>query len=174
MSLVGLVGQRFLPRGGFVATSLLGECRTPAALLVVVQVCKGGLTLLALQSHASKPGKEALVAKPQGDDSRGLLASGLLAGASGSSLLAGASGLLIEELLAAGGLLAGASGLLVKELLAADGLLAGASGVLVEELLAAGGLLSRRSNRVGHDGLEVGHDSGHRIVVGEGGQMSRR
>ncbi len=113
------------------------------------------------------------------------MAGGLLAGASGSSLLAGTSGLLVEELLAVGGLLAGASGLLVKELLAAGGLLvkellaaggplAGASGVLVEELLAAGGLLSRCSNCVGHDGLEVGHNSGHSIGEGGGGQMSRR
>jgi hypothetical protein len=101
------------------ATSILGEGRSPAAVLVVVQACKGGLMLLAPQSHASKPGKEALAVKPQGDDSRGLLAGDLLAGASGSSLLAGASGLLVKELLAAGGLLAGVSG---------SSLLAGASG----------------------------------------------
>ncbi len=82
--------------------------------------------------------------------------------------------MLVEELLAAGGLLAGASGLLVKELLVAGGPLAGTSGVLVEELLAAGGLFSRRSDRVGHDGLEGGQDRGHRIGVGGVGQISWR
>jgi hypothetical protein len=161
---------------------------------------------MSLVSLVSKPCEETLAAKPQGDDSRGLL----LVVASSSSLLAGASGLLVEELLAAGGflvgasgssLLAGASGVLVEELLAAgasgsnllagasgSSLLAGASGFMATLLVGLVGqrffphvdfvatcdrLLSRRSDRVGHDGLEVG-DSGHRIRVGGGGQMSRR
>ncbi len=147
---------------------------------------------MSLVSLASEPCEEALAAKPQGDDLRGLL----LAVASSSSLLAGTSGLLVEELLAVGGLLsgasgssllAGASGVLVKELLAVcasssnllasasgSSLLAGSSGLLGKELLAAGGLLAlaNGSSLLAY-GLEVGHDIGHRIKVGGGGQMSR-
>jgi hypothetical protein len=88
-------------------------------------------------------------------------------GASGSSLLAGASGLLVEELLAAGGLLAGASNRVGHAGTSGSSLLAGASGLLVEELLAAGGLLVGTSNR-------VRHVDGHMIGVGGGGQMSWR
>ncbi len=105
----------------------------------------------------------------------GLLAGGSdhvrHAGTSGSSLLAGTSGLLVEELLAAGSLLAGASDRVRHVGASGSSLLAGASGLLIKELLAAGSLLSQRSDRVGHNGLEVG-DSGHRIGVGGGGQMS--
>ncbi len=124
-----------------------------------------------------------------------LAAGGLLAGASdrvghvgasGSSLLAGASGLLVEELLAAGGLLAGASNRVCYAGASGSSLLVGGSGstllvgLIGQCFLPRGGfvatcerLLSQRSNRIGHDGLEVGN-SGHRIGVGGGGQMSRR
>jgi hypothetical protein len=133
---------------------------------------------MLLVSLASKPCKEALAAKPQGDDSRGLL----LAVASSSSLLAGVSSLLIKELLAAG---ASGSNLLASA--SSSSLLEGASGFVATSLVGLVGqrffprvgfvatcdrLLSRRSNRLGHDGLEVG-DSGHRIGVGGGGQMSQ-
>jgi hypothetical protein len=66
-----------------------------------------------------------------------LLAAGdLLAGASDCSLLAGASGLLVKELLSAGGLLAGTSGVLVEELLAMSCLLLFASSLLINMALA--------------------------------------
>jgi hypothetical protein len=125
----------------------LGKCRTPAAVLLVAQGCKGGLTLLAPQSLADKPDVEAAAAKPQEDDAGGrpFLCLGsafgrplVLGNAPGKeafgkkqpSLLAGTSGLLVKELLAAGSLLAGRSGfllLLVEELLVVGSLVAGAS-----------------------------------------------
>ncbi len=110
------------------------------------------------------------------------------AGASGSSLLAGASGLLVEELLAAGSILAGASDRVGHAGVSGSSLLGGASGFVAtllvglvgQRFLPRGGfvakcerLLSQHSDRVEHDGLEVG-DSGHRIGGGGGGQMSRR
>jgi hypothetical protein len=45
----------------------LGECRTPAAVLLVVQACEDGLTLLAPQSLADKPDVEVAAAKTQED-----------------------------------------------------------------------------------------------------------
>jgi hypothetical protein len=134
-------------RGGRLSTLFLGKCRTPAAVLLVAQACKGGLTLLAPRSLADEPDVEAAVAKPQEDGAGGRLFSCLgsafgqplvhgdtpgkeALGKKQPSLLAGTSGLLVKELLAAGSLLAGTSGfllLLVEELLATGSLLAGAS-----------------------------------------------
>jgi hypothetical protein len=45
------------------------HCHARVAFLLVLQAGKSGLTLLSLQSLASKPGMEALTAKPQEDDS---------------------------------------------------------------------------------------------------------
>ena len=45
----------------------MGDCRMPAAVLLVAQVCKSGFTLLALlasQSLVIDPGKEAAVVEP--------------------------------------------------------------------------------------------------------------
>jgi len=48
-----------------VATTLLGDCRMmPAAVLLVVQACKSGVALLALQSPVIDPDKEVAEAEP--------------------------------------------------------------------------------------------------------------
>jgi hypothetical protein len=46
------------------AMALLGDCRMPAAVLLVAQACKSGFVLLALQSPVIDPDKEAVVAEP--------------------------------------------------------------------------------------------------------------
>ena len=52
--------------GLFVATTLLGDCRMPAAVLLVAQACKSGVALLASQrqSPVIDPDKEAAAAEP--------------------------------------------------------------------------------------------------------------
>ena len=56
--------------GLLMVTALLGDCRMPAAVLLVAQVCKSGFTLLALlallasQSLVIDPDKEAAVVGP--------------------------------------------------------------------------------------------------------------
>jgi hypothetical protein len=149
--------------GSRLSTLFLGECRTPAAVLLVAQACKGGLTLLPPQSLADKPDVEAAAAKPQEDGAGGrpFLCLGsafgrplVLGDAPGKeafgekqpSLLAGTSGLLIKELLAAGSLLAGVSSSSLLVGASGSSLLAGTSGMLVEELLAAGSLLAGASS----------------------------
>jgi hypothetical protein len=47
-----------------VATTLLGYCRIPAAVLLIAQACKSGVTLLASQSPVIDPDKEAAAAEP--------------------------------------------------------------------------------------------------------------
>jgi len=49
-----------------VATTLLGDCRMPAAVLLVAQACKSGVALLASQrqSPVIDPDKEAAAAEP--------------------------------------------------------------------------------------------------------------
>ena len=115
------------------ATALLGDCRMPAAVLLVAQACKRGFVLLALQSPVIDPDKEAVVAEPYEDGSGGRLF--LLGSKFGRPLSLGNA--LAEEakVLAKGSSLplAGTSGLLVKELLAAGSLLVlGVSGMLLE------------------------------------------
>jgi hypothetical protein len=56
-------------RGSRLSTLFLGECRTPAAVLLVAQACEGGLTLLVPRSLADEPDVEAAAAKPQEDGS---------------------------------------------------------------------------------------------------------
>jgi hypothetical protein len=64
-----LVNCSLCARGGRLSTLFLGECRTPAAVLLVAQACKGGLTLLAPRSLVDKPDVEGAAAKPQEDGS---------------------------------------------------------------------------------------------------------
>jgi hypothetical protein len=45
----------------------LGKCCMPAAVLLVAQACKGGLTLLVPRSLVDEPVVEAAAAKPQED-----------------------------------------------------------------------------------------------------------
>jgi hypothetical protein len=148
--LIGLIGRCFLPRGRRLSLPLISHCRARAAFLLVSQAGESSLTLLSPQSLASKPGVEALMAKPQEDD----LGSRCLS-CMGSALAT--SGLLVEDVLAthsllvfegsskalssgssllAGGLLAFVCGTLVKESLATIGLLALTSGFLIEMALA--------------------------------------
>jgi hypothetical protein len=107
-----------------------------ASFLLVSQAGESGLTLLSLpQSLASKPGMEALTAKPQEDDSgcRHLSCVG--------SMLA-TSGLLVEDALATHSLLAFEGSLFVKKVfsgmssLLAGGLLAFMGGTLIKKALA--------------------------------------
>ena len=56
-----------------VAAALLGDCRTPEAVLLVVQACESGFTLLALRSLAGDPDIEAAAAEPKVDGSSGHL-----------------------------------------------------------------------------------------------------
>ena len=45
-------------------TAFLGDCRMPAVVLLVAQVCKSGVELLALQSPVIDPDKEEVAAEP--------------------------------------------------------------------------------------------------------------
>jgi hypothetical protein len=51
------------------ATAFLGDCRMPAAVLLVAQACKSGVALLALQSPVIDPDNEEAAAEPYEDDS---------------------------------------------------------------------------------------------------------
>jgi hypothetical protein len=46
------------------ATALLGDCRMHAAVLLVAQVCKSSVALLASQSPVIDPDKEEATAEP--------------------------------------------------------------------------------------------------------------
>ena len=57
--------QRGSTFGGLLmVTALLGDCRMPAAVLLIAQACKSGVTLLASQSPVIDPDKEAAAAEP--------------------------------------------------------------------------------------------------------------
>ncbi len=59
------LGRRGSTFGGLLmATALLGDCRMHAAVLLVAQVCKSGVALLASQSPVTDPDKEEAVAEP--------------------------------------------------------------------------------------------------------------
>jgi hypothetical protein len=45
-------------------TAFLGDCRMPAAVLLVAQACKSGDALLASQSPVIDPDKEKAAAEP--------------------------------------------------------------------------------------------------------------
>ncbi len=62
--LVSLVGYGLCSRGGHLLTLLLRLQCASAAFLLMLQAGKSSLTLLLLQGLASKPGMEALTAKP--------------------------------------------------------------------------------------------------------------
>jgi len=47
-----------------VATALLGDCRMPAAVLLVAQACMSSVALLASQSPVIDPDKEEAAAEP--------------------------------------------------------------------------------------------------------------
>jgi hypothetical protein len=106
-----------------------------AAFLLVLQAGKSSLTLLLPRGLASKPGVEALMAKPQEDD----LGCRCLS-YEGSALAA--SSLLVEDALAAHSLLAFEGSLFIKKALSgassllAGGLLAFVGGTLVKKALA--------------------------------------
>ena len=46
------------------AMAFMGDCRMPAAVLLVAQVCKSGVALLGSQSPVIDPDKEEAVAEP--------------------------------------------------------------------------------------------------------------
>jgi hypothetical protein len=46
------------------AMAFLGDCRMPAAVLLVAQVCKSGVALLASQSPVIDPDNEEAAAEP--------------------------------------------------------------------------------------------------------------
>ena len=46
------------------ATALLGDCRMPAAVLLVAQACKSGVAMLASQSLVIDLDKEEAAAEP--------------------------------------------------------------------------------------------------------------
>jgi hypothetical protein len=96
--LVSLLGYSLCSHGGRLLTLLLHLQRTSAAFLLMLQAGKSSLMLLSPQGLASKPGVEALTAKPQEDDlgCRHLSCVG--------STLA-TSGLLVEDALATHSLL---------------------------------------------------------------------
>ena len=50
--------------GLLMATAFLGDCRMPAAVLLLAQVCKSGVALLASQSPVIDPDKEEAAAEP--------------------------------------------------------------------------------------------------------------
>jgi len=59
------LGQRGSAFGGLLmATALLGNCRMHAAVLLVAQPCKSGVTLLVSQSSVIDPEKEEAAAEP--------------------------------------------------------------------------------------------------------------
>jgi hypothetical protein len=65
MLLISLVGYGLCSRGGRLLMLILCLQRASAAFLLVFQVGKSSLTLLSQRGLASKPGVEALMAKPQ-------------------------------------------------------------------------------------------------------------
>jgi hypothetical protein len=133
--LVSLVGYGLCSCGSNLLTLFLRLQRASAAFLLMLQAGKSGLTLLSPQGLASKPGMEALTAKPQEDDlgCRCLLCMG--------SALA-TSGLLVEDALAMHSLLAFEGSSFVKKALSgtssllAGGLLAFMGSTLVKKALA--------------------------------------
>jgi hypothetical protein len=50
--------------GLLMATAFLGDCRMPAAVLLVAQACKSGVALLASQSPVIDPDNEEAAAEP--------------------------------------------------------------------------------------------------------------
>jgi hypothetical protein len=97
--LVSLVGYGLCSRGGHLLTLLLRLLCASAAFLLMLQAGKSSFTLLLPQGLASKPGMEALTAKPQEDN---LVCRHL--SCMGSALAT--SGLLVEDALATHSLLA--------------------------------------------------------------------
>ena len=141
--LVSLIGDDLCSRSSRLLMLLPCLQCMRAAFLLVLQAGKCDHTLQLPRGLASKPGKEALAAEPQEDDSGGRCLS-CLSGASATS------GLFVKEVLAMCSLLAFEGGMLVKKklssassLLAGGLLLASTSGVLVEELLVAGSLFEQ-------------------------------
>jgi len=62
------LGQRGSVFGSLLmATALLGDCRMPAAVLLVAQARKSGVMLLVSQSPAIDPDKEEAVVEPYED-----------------------------------------------------------------------------------------------------------
>ncbi len=66
-ALAGLVGQSLHSAGGHLLTLFFSECRARIAFLLVLQVGKSSLALLAPGSQSGKPGVEAAVVEPQED-----------------------------------------------------------------------------------------------------------
>jgi hypothetical protein len=132
--LIGLIGQRFLPRGRRLSLPFVRHCRARAAFLLVSQVDESGLTLLLPQSLASEPGMEASMAKPQEDDLGCRCLSCV-----GSALAT--SSLFVEDALATHSLLAFKGSSFVKKALSgassllAGGLLVFVGGTLVKKAL---------------------------------------
>ena len=59
------LGRRGSTFGGLLmATAFLGDCRMPAAVLLVAQACKSGVALLLSQSPVIDPDKEEVAAEP--------------------------------------------------------------------------------------------------------------
>jgi len=57
--------QRGSAFGGLLmVTALLGDCRLPAAVLLVAQACKSGVALMGSQSQVIDQDKEAAAAEP--------------------------------------------------------------------------------------------------------------
>jgi hypothetical protein len=67
VSLIGLIGQRFLPRGCRLLLLFVRLCHACAAFLLVLQADKSGLMLLLPCSFSGKADLEAEVAKPKED-----------------------------------------------------------------------------------------------------------
>jgi hypothetical protein len=131
--LVSLVGYGLCLRDGRLLTLFLCLQHASAAFLLVLQAGKSGLTLLSPRGLASKPGVEALTAKPQ-EDGSGCCHLWCL----GSTLAT--SSLLIEDALATHSLLAFEGSLFIKKALS------GASSLLEGGLLAfVGGTLVKKA-----------------------------
>jgi hypothetical protein len=138
--LIGLIDQRFLPRGRHLSSPFVRHCRACAAFLLVSQAGESGLKLLPPCSLSGEADLEAAAAKPKEDCCCGRRLSCL-----GSACIQKAlatSSLLVKKLLTTGGLLAFIGGSLIEESLVTIGLLAFVGGTLVEELLAMIGLLA--------------------------------
>ena len=70
------LGRRGSAFGGLLmVTAFLGDCRMPAAVLLVAQAGKSGVALLASQSPVIDPDKEEAAAEPYEDGSGGRLIS---------------------------------------------------------------------------------------------------
>ncbi len=121
--LVSLVGYGLCSRGSRLLTLLLRLQRVSTAFLLVLQAGKSSLMLLLPQGLASKPGMEALTAKPQ-EDNLGCCCLSCM----GSALAT--CGLLVEDALATHSLLAFEGSSEVKKALR------GASSLLAGSLLA--------------------------------------